>query len=440
MAGRAAALKDRVDKESSRTLHRLQKSETRFRSRLAKSDSSKAKELFGDAEVKYANARQLLAEPARFNGYIPALDTLKTSIRFLEANLGSLGALKDQQPQVQQALSKVSELEGAFQGAEQLQVFLKERITLLQQGLQGTSLSRDLKKIGKQAFYYKQQVSEFKEIIKNPSKIERKALELLSKSDAFQAFMQKNSQLAALFPMPGTGEAASASIQGLQTRTQINALLQERFGAGTDVTSMLQENVRDAQGQLADLRNVAAKYTNGAVGNGGSDLEMPKGFRPNNQKTKSFLNRLEYGINVQNQRARHYFPVTSDLGLSLGYKLNDNSVLGVGAAYKVGWGKGWDKISISHQGVGLRSFLDWRLKGSVFVSGGYELNYRSVFHSVDVLKNYSAWQKSGLIGLSKKYSVSNKVQGTVQLLWDFLSYQQVPRTQAIIWRVGYRLK
>jgi len=45
-----------------------------------------------------------------------------------------------------------------------------------------------------------------------------------------------------------------------------------------------------------------------------------------------------------------------------------------------------------------------------------------------------------LIGLSKKYSVIKKLEGEMKLLWDFLSYQQVPRTQAILFRIGYALK
>ena len=48
----------------------------------------------------------------------------------------------------------------------------------------------------------------------------------------------------------------------------------------------------------------------------------------------------------------------------------------------------------------------------------------------------------GLIGLSKVIDVRSKFskKTKVQLLWDFLSYQQIPRTQAIVFRVGYDLK
>ncbi|WP_186774369.1 hypothetical protein [Chitinophaga pinensis] len=46
-------------------------------------------------------------------------------------------------------------------------------------------------------------------------------------------------------------------------------------------------------------------------------------------------------------------------------------------------GTGWNNIVISHQGVGLRSFVDWKLKGTFFVNGGFEQNYVStITHAV----------------------------------------------------------
>ncbi|MBL7731278.1 MAG: hypothetical protein JNM88_08880, partial [Chitinophagaceae bacterium] len=148
-----------------------------------------------------------------------------------------------------------------------------------------------------------------------------------------------------------------------------------------------------------------------------------------------------YSANVQSQKATAYFPVTSDLGLSVGYKLNDKSVIGVGASYKLGWGSGWNNIRISHQGMGIRSFVDWKLKGSFWMSGGYERNYRAGLTGFSGLADKSNWQQSGLLGISKVVSVKSKFfkKTKVQLLWDFLSYEQVPRTQAVVFRLGYGL-
>ncbi|MGZ8538312.1 MAG: hypothetical protein ACXWV9_08625, partial [Flavisolibacter sp.] len=171
-----------------------------------------------------------------------------------------------------------------------------------------------------------------------------------------------------------------------------------------------------------------------------SSSDIITGFKPNHQKTKTFIQRIEYGVNFQSQKARYYFPVTSDIGLSLGYKLNDRSVIGIGASYKIGWGPGWNQIAITHQGLGIRTYLDWKIKSSFYISGGYEQNYRTPFHTITQLKNYQSWQRSGLIGLSKKYQVSKKLKGDMKILWDFLSYHQLPGSQPFVFRIGYSLK
>ena len=85
----------------------------------------------------------------------------------------------------------------------------------------------------------------------------------------------------------------------------------------------------------------------------------------------------------------------------------------------------------------MRSFVDYKLKGSIWLSGGADMNYRSAFYSFEILKEYSAWQKSALLGVSKKYQVNSRLKGNMQVLYDFLWKQQVPRTQPVIFRLGY---
>ncbi len=251
--------------------------------------------------------------------------------------------------------------------------------------------------------------------------------------------MRKNSQLASLFRLPGdpNDPGAQASLAGLQTRAQVNQLIQQQIGSAPVAMQQFQQNVQDAQSQLNQLKERLLKVpsTGGDLG----EADMPEGFKPNDQKTKSFFKRLELGANMQSQKASGFFPTTSDIGLSLGYKLNDKSILGMGASYKVGWGTGFRDIEISHQGLGLRSFVDWKLKGSFWISGGYEMNYRSEFENIDLLKDMNAWQQSGLLGLSKVVSLKTKFfkKTKLQLLWDFMSYEQVPRTQPLVFRVGY---
>ncbi len=102
-----------------------------------------------------------------------------------------------------------------------------------------------------------------------------------------------------------------------------------------------------------------------------------------------------------------------------------------------GMGSGWGDIQFSSQGLGLRSFMDWKVYKSYYVTGGYEENYMTEFSSIAELQNRSAWQASALIGMERKYKISTKLTGTVQLLFDALYRQEIPQGQAIKIRVGY---
>jgi hypothetical protein len=195
----------------------------------------------------------------------------------------------------------------------------------------------------------------------------------------------------------------------------------------------MQQNIQSAQVQINQLKDKISK-----LGGGNSDMDMPD-FKPNSQKTKSFWNRIELGANVQSMRSNNYFPVTSDIALSAGYKLNNKSVVGVGVSYKLGWGENIRHIKLTHEGVGLRSFFEIKLQGSFYATSGFEYNYQKLFNTIRQLYGGNNWQQSGLVGVTKVVAVQNKLftKTKVQLLWDFLSYQQIPRAQPIKFRVGY---
>ena len=439
VANNSASIEAKLDKKSAKALAQLKKQEDRIIRKLSKIDSSKAKELAVTAKARYEQLEAKLKNPGKLMNYVPGLDSLATSVNFLNSNSQLFSNTKEAKDKIKEALDKVDGLKAQLQKAEDIKAFLKERKQLLVEKLNGTGLTRELKQVNKQAYYYAQQLNEYKQILNDPKKIEKKALELLSKTKLWKDFFRKNSMLASLFRIPDPDAPVDmASLAGLQTRVQVNTLIQNQIAAGgPNAQQALQQNLQAAQSQLNEMKNKILKS-----GGGSSDAEMPEGFKPNGQKTKSFLQRLEYGTNLQTQKANNFFPVTSDIGLSVGYKLNDKSVIGIGASYKMGWGRGWNNIKFSSQGMGLRSYVDIKLKGSFWISGGYEQNYKSAFSSIGQLQNKSAWQQSGLLGLSKIVSIKSKLfkKTKVMLLWDMLSYQQVPRAQPIVFRIGYNIK
>lgn len=440
VSARAGKYRERLEKNAERGLSRMYKLESKALKRLAKTDSNAAEDLLRDLEVKYKTIQEKGNRLIRPTQYVPSLDTLSTSLQFLATHSPLLSTVKGGEKQLQEALRNLSLLQDELNRGDAVKQFIRERQQYLQGELSKLGVTRELKKINKQAYYYGQQFNELRVALADRQKLERKTLELLSRSKAFQDFLRKNSLLASLFRAPGDNPGDPnylAGMAGLQTRAQVNGLIQQQIsGGGPNATAALRNNLNEAQSQLDQRRNKVMRS-----GGGNSDDIMPNGFKPNNQKTKSFLQRLEYGTNIQTQQATSFFPVTSDIGLSVAYKLNDKSAIGFGASYKLGWGRNWSNISLSSQGAGLRSFLDWQIKGSFWLTGGYERNYRSTFRDFSALRNLSGWQESGLLGISKVISVKSKLfrKTKFQLLLDFLSSRQIPKTQPVIFRFGYNI-
>jgi len=433
---KAAQLEGHLSDQTDRYVQRMARREARLQKKLYKGDSTTAKALFaGSAEQYAALSQRMMTDTGRsvlsFNGeYQPYIDSLQGMLRFL----------KDQ-PGAAEALTQLNTLQAKLQDANQIREYARQRKQQIAQYLQEHAsllkfAGKDCQAMNQDVYYYSQQLRGYKATLNDPDKLEKEALLSLNKLPAFQAFMQQHSLLAGLFNLPAN-YGNPGTLAGLQTRDQVAALINQQIAtAGAGGGAALQTNLQSAQSQLDGYKDKLSK-----LGSGSGDMDMPN-FIPDNQKTKTFWGRLEYGTNFQTTRDNYYFPTTSDFGLSVGYKLKDKATLGVGASYKLGWGNGIQHVAFSSQGVGLRSFIDVGIKGSFYLSGGLEYNYAKPFSSYQQLRAINEWSRSGLLGISKIVSLKSRVfkKTKVQLLWDFLSYQQIPKTQALLFRIGYTWK
>ena len=428
-ANQAQSVDQALTQKTTQYLNKLSRLEAKILAKLHGSDSTKSASL---PPANYSQLASQMSTPgtgATTVNYVPSLDTLQTTLKFLQVQGGPAST----------ALSQVQQLQGSLNTSNLVQQYISERRQELANLLGSYThlppgVTQELTQYKETAYYYSQQVQQYKAMLNDPDKMEKLAVNILSRSAAYSQFLAKNSILASLFQLPAA-YGSSASTQGLQTQSQIQQLMQQSGsltgGVGGGPTAAVQQQIQGAQSQLTGIQNSISQY-----GAGGNNLDMPN-FKPNSQKTKTFLKRLEYGVNVQFAKSAYDFPATGNLGLSLGYKINDKSTIGVGTSYNMGLGTSWSFIQFTSQGVGLRSFMDWKIKKTYYVTGGYELNYMSQFSSITELQNRSAWQPSALIGLEKKYKISSKLQGNLQLLFDALYRQEIPAGQAIKFRVGY---
>jgi hypothetical protein len=428
-------LDEKIASHTKQTLAKLKKQEYKLYKKLYKKDSIAAKQFLENSEAIYSELEAKLDKShdaeKKLKEYIPAFDTLKSSLAFLNKNIEANHPLTKK---LNDAGGDLRVFETRLQVANEIKRQLKERRKQLAQQFEPLGFGKELKKIGKDMFYYQEQLKEFKAILSDPKKIEQKAIAVLRKSSFFKEFMKKHSMLADLFRLPDN-YGSPQSLAGLQTSASVEAALLQKF-AGAEVNP--QEHIQQKAGQANNELNKLKKKIGRVGGGSSSDIDMPEGFKPNTQKTKSFIKRFEYGANFQTQRLNNYFPVTTDIALTVGYKLNDKSVIGIAASYKLGLGEGIEKVRLTNEGLGLRSYIDWKLKGGLWITGGYEQNYYHRFIDLRQIRDISVWRQSGLLGLTKKIKVGKKTSN-VQLLYDFFHLKDNLHTQPLLFRVGYKI-
>ncbi|MBN8853550.1 MAG: hypothetical protein J0H07_16955 [Sphingobacteriales bacterium] len=440
MQRKLTGLDDQLTKQTQKYLERMARREAKLQKKLYKVDSAGAKSLFAGSAQQYAALSQKLATDTgilhlHLSGeYQAYTDSLQGMLQYLKANPGSLNTAE-----LQHSLQQLQALQAKLQDADQAKAYIKQRQQQLSQYIQQHAnlaglLGKDYQAWNQEAYYYGQQVRAYKEMLNDPDKWEKQALAILGKVPAFQSFMQQNSQLAGLFNLPGGNASAPQALAGLQTRDQVGGLISQQVAAaGSAGIPSIQGNIQAAQSKFNSYKDKLLQ-----AGGGNSNQDAPD-FRPNGQKTKTFWRRVEYGANFQTTK-NNYFPTTTDFGLSAGYRLTDRSTLSVGASYKLSWGSDIQHIAIRSSGVGVRVMnLDVKIKGGFSATAGYEYNYATPFKGVQQLRQWSRWSKSGFVGVAKTVSMKSRVfkKTRVAVLWDFLSYQQVPRTQAVLMRLGY---
>ncbi len=460
-----ADLDQQLTAQTQKYLQRMASQEQRMKRKMYALDSNSAKELYANSAQQYAVLSKRLQQDTGSRSmilsgaYQPYTDSLRGALAFLQKNPQLLGGGTNAlTPQLQKSVSQLQSLQAKMQDAAFIQQYMQQRQSQIQQYMSRftqlpSGITNEFNSYKAKVYYYGQQVNEYKEKLNDPDKLFTAALAALNKLPSFSGFMRSHSMLSGLVPggaprTPATGDAKPG--QGLPSRDEVLKEVAGQMSNGGSGDHAASNNTAGQINNTGAAAALAQKNTSSAIGvvdqlrskltglGGGGDLNMPD-FAPNNQKTKSFLHRLEFGVNLQTKSSSYFYPTTLDFGLSLGYKLNEHNRVGIGASFKTGWTGSLSHLQVDGQGASVRSFVDIQIKKSWFASGGLEYNYQPVGYSFHSLSDPGNWQPAGLIGFSKVLSMKTKlVKNTkLQFLWDFLSYRQVPAGQPFVFRVGY---
>jgi hypothetical protein len=445
ITGKIDSYRSRVSKKTLTTLRKLSRWETKIKNTLTKLHPETAQALFAEGQVTFNSLLQQLEKgealalqyQTQYNQY---RDELTTSLQYLNQQKALLN--DNVAKQVACAREKAAAINAFADSSEALQQFIQERKQqLIKTAFAHMGNSRYLRGLNKDAFYALETFKNYKEIFSDETKTLQLVKDVLHRVPGFAAFVKRNSMLAGLFDVPDGGMQLQP---GMQTIASVQQIMQERISAmGPNAKSIVSQNLEAAQAQLDSYKN---KLLNGIEQNGEAGLPD---FTPNMEKTKSFAQRIEKNFNLQFTRSNALLPTAAELALGAGYKFSSKVIAGFALSYRLGIGS-IANIKFTHEGFGIRSFLDWKVpslvkadKNGFFVSAGFEMNYIPQPISIVTPPIYklddSPWQQSALLGIAKKLNIQRGKFKSVkfQLLYDFLASKYIPARQHWLFRIGY---
>ncbi len=166
----------RLTKKTLKYLHKFQRQEEKLQKKLQQLNPNA---VINKADATYNNFTQKIKSKTgifgkAFSGlYNPYLDTLGSSLSFLKQ-------LKESGDRANASLQSFNDLQNKLQQADDIKGFIAERKNQLQQSLSRISnltpgLKREYDKLNKTAFYYSAEVKEYKDMLHDPDKLERKS-------------------------------------------------------------------------------------------------------------------------------------------------------------------------------------------------------------------------------------------------------------------------
>lgn len=427
-----------VSSKTDKTLSKLIKWENKIKSILERTNPKVAASLFNENHISFQQIKQRVNSGLDFANKVPAQynqykDEFTTKIKYIYTQKDELDVKFNNE--ISTAKRATDSLEKVSLKLNNVEELIKERRKELITELLHTGNLKFLKKINKEVFYYNEKITTLKASFNDVSKFDQTVLEMMNKIPACKTFLMKNSEQAGLFGMSnfsineplGVGVSIPI-INGLSTRAGLQGFINSNVPniQNVNLGNLLKSKITAPNNDISNFLN-KKKVDN---------LGLPE-FKVNSQKSKSFWKRIEISTDVQFKRTTSSLPNTTDIGLNIGYKLNDKSTTGLGIGYKLGMGTGLDKIKFTSEGVGLRSFIKWKLSKGFDIQGGLELEYYSHFSKIQQLSVYDNWNKLGLIGISKNYKINKKLKGSFKLFCNVFYKENPTQNQPFIFRTGY---
>lgn len=435
-------LTTRINKTTNSYLKRYERAEDGLLHKICDLDETHAESLLNTGLYAHRrlnnNLNRKIGEP--LNQRVLEVEYLDKTASFLDENFST----DNQQcrcPGTQELKEAQQRLKIALKRSEIVREHIKDRVAYLEQlTYQYPQLKAVMPALKKPSYYLGAQTKEYLSLFANHSIAEKKLFGLLNQLPGFSDFGGAEGLLASPQQPP-------VDLSKIQTMDSVKEQFQAAADAnGIKAPELLSNDkineLKKQGGQLKDLKDPPQEFAQAQLDNQmpGEVKELnetildsiPKRnkrkeeqWKPNPLKTKRFVDRLTYGMNLQADPHTRFFPTTGSLAGQVSYKITTKMNIGIGASYLLAFGKikRSDEINappfMSSGGYTLRSYYDYKIKGPLYAQINYELAYRHASQSMRAAMPFGDAKQAAMAGIKLKTSTSRKSQQTMEVLYDF---------------------
>ncbi|WP_293299884.1 hypothetical protein [Pedobacter sp. UBA4863] len=425
-------LNKRVAKQQEKLLKKLKRKEEKYLAKLKRKDSVSYVR-YQQQPLTYDSIAKLNRKDSAgtLNKYTKrgrsGIDSLKGVKKFLQDKAHLQGS--SHQNELTAYDNKLSQLKAQEDKQTAINQLIQQRTTNLKNANKGSNIKvGGLTDIQKLVFYAKGKMGAFEQISNEPSKGEEKALEFLQGQEGFDSYLKGGNGMASL-----TGKSSTELDNiGIQTKQQIEGQLKERFGGnlsgiGQTMSGQIKDFDKHTKG-ITDVKNKIkhAKQAKQSFNKAGN-IQKPE-FKTNPMRSLPFSKRIEKQFNYQTTRPTiDGMPAILQISAMAGFRHTASLTYGLALTTGIGLGQNWSTVKFSFEGIGFRTYAEWKWQYGFGAYAGYERMYkRAAFTGSETASettitnkhNNSTYNESLMLGITKTYRINEDWNGGVQLLYD----------------------
>jgi hypothetical protein len=343
-------------------------------------------------------------------------------------------------------------LRAEIKRAELIQSHIKERSNYIS-GLseQYPQLGKSIQSLEKVNYYMSAQSNEYMNLFADRSRPEKLLFGSLNKIPGFSEFASLKNQIPQTNALTGdvAGQTMDIAMAEFKSAAQNKGMdpmkllnqsvgLKNFWSKKDDVKSSIAEARQNTESAVTEIKDEYETIKSDSTLKDSRKEEIKneidessdENWKPNQLKTKRFVDRLTYGTSLQASPRTTFFPTAGTFSMQAAYSITTRMSVGVGSSYIAGFAMSSTsddrrKFQGYTNGMGFRSYLDWNVKYNLYAVSGYEVNYRADNITnggqIDFKELGTQQFVSCVAGIKLKKSSTKRNLATMEILYDFMA-------------------